>query len=84
MDVTDIHDDYVRLAQEAVLGLSISMMPGTFWVDYFPFLKHLPSWLPGFSLKKTTNHYRPIIEEMRNRPFDKIQREMVCFTLAVG
>ncbi|KAK7681339.1 hypothetical protein QCA50_015430 [Cerrena zonata] len=76
MDITDIHDEYVRLAEEAVLGLSVVMLPGAHWVEYFPFLKHLPEWFPGFLVKRTTNYYRPIVETMRNKPFDKIQQDI--------
>ncbi|KAK7677690.1 hypothetical protein QCA50_019381 [Cerrena zonata] len=76
MDITDIQDDYVRLVREAVLGLSVMAVPGAFWVDYFPFLRFVPAWFPGFPLRKMVDYYRPIVETMRSKPFDKIQREI--------
>ena len=77
MDVSSIDDEYVRLAQEAVFGVSISTLPGTFWAEYFPFLRYLPEWFPGSSFKKTMDYYRLITQEMRDKPFDKIQKDMV-------
>ena len=77
MDITSINDEYVRLAQEAVLGVSISVLPGTFWAEYFPLLRYLPAWFPGSSFKRIMDHYRPITQEMRSKPFDKIREDMV-------
>ena len=79
MDVTTIDDEYVRLAQDAVYGLSISFLPGTYWAEYFPFLTYLPTWLPGTSFRRTMEKYRPIVREMRDKPFDKIQEDMVGY-----
>ena len=84
MEIDDIKDDYVRLAQEAVYGLSVTFVPGKFWAEYFTILQYLPTWLPGTSFRKATDYYRPIVEEMRNRPYDKIQADMVSCCLTTG
>lgn len=78
MDITDINDEYVHLAREAVLGFSVSMIPGAFWVEHFPILRFIPAWFPGFPFRKTVDYYRPIVETMRSKPFDKIQQDIVC------
>ena len=78
MDINDIRDNYVRLAQEATYGLNVTfLLPGTNWAEYFPFLLYLPTWLPGSSYRRTLNYYRPIVEEMRDRPYEKTLEDMV-------
>ena len=77
MDIDDVRDDYVCLAQEAVYGLSVNVVPGAFWADYFPILRYIPAWFPGNSFRRNLEYYRPIVEEMRNRPFDKIRGDVV-------
>ncbi|KAK7678433.1 hypothetical protein QCA50_018493 [Cerrena zonata] len=76
MDITEMDSGHVLLAQEANLGLSIVTMPGIYWVDHFPFLKHLPKWLPGLQFKKIAEYYRPIVEKMRSQPFDEVLQAM--------
>lgn len=77
MDVFDLNDEYVCLAQEAVEGISRATVPGVYWVEHFPFLRHIPSWVPGTSSRKMTEHYKPIAETMRDKPFDQIKQAVV-------
>lgn len=77
MDVTKMDDEYVNLAQEAVEGLCAVTIPEGFVVNYVPIFRHLPNWFPGFEFNKIISRFRPIVEQMRNQPFDKIQQDMV-------
>ena len=43
MDIADLDDEYVLLAQKAVEGISVATVPGVYWVEHFPFLRHIPS-----------------------------------------
>jgi len=53
-------------------GLSLQKVPGAFWVEYFPLLKYIPSWVPGAHFKKIAEYYKPIVETMINQPFDEV------------
>lgn len=77
MDISDLRDEFVLLAQEAVEGISITTVPGICWLEYFPILRHLPSWIPWMQSKRLTEHYRPIVERMLNKPFDEIKDGIV-------
>ena len=77
MDINDLRDEYVLMAQEAVEGISIVTVPGICWLEYFPFLRHLPSWIPGTFSKRLAEYYRPIVEAMIDKPFNEIKEEMV-------
>lgn len=74
MDIKGLDDEYLLLAQEAVLGTIQSRLPGTYWIEFFPFFKHIPSWVPGAKFKQAAEHYRPYVEAMRNKPFDVVKQ----------
>ena len=46
MDIADLDDEYVLLAQKAVEGISVATVPGVYWVEHFPFLRHIPVFDP--------------------------------------
>ncbi|KAK7678460.1 hypothetical protein QCA50_018520 [Cerrena zonata] len=77
LDITDLRDEYVVMAQKALEGVSLGTVPGKFWVEFFPILRHIPSWVPGNSAGKMADHYKPIVEFMRNKPFDEIKQGMM-------
>ncbi|KAK7678454.1 hypothetical protein QCA50_018514 [Cerrena zonata] len=77
MDISNLHDEYVLLAQEAVDGLSRTSIPGVHWVEHFAPLRYIPSWVPGTSSRKMTEYYKPIVVTMRDKPFDEVKRDMV-------
>ncbi|KAK7678448.1 hypothetical protein QCA50_018508 [Cerrena zonata] len=77
MDIVDFNDDYIVLAEKGVEGFSLATVPGVYWVEYFPILKYIPSWVPGTYSKKMAEYYRPIVESLRNKPFDQIKDGMM-------
>ena len=77
MDVTDMRDEYVQIAETAMYALSMAQIPGRFLIDFLPFLRYVPSWFPGASFKRFAEHYKPIVDKMIDRPFDAVKKEMV-------
>ncbi|KAF4591050.1 hypothetical protein EYR40_009650 [Pleurotus pulmonarius] len=54
-------DDYfVSLAEEAMSNLNISTITGTSFLDIFPFMKYIPSWMPGAGFKRAAEHARSV------------------------
>ena len=43
-DVKVKHESYIALAEEATNQLIEAATPGKYYVDFMPFLKHVPSW----------------------------------------
>ncbi|KAH8094927.1 cytochrome P450 [Cristinia sonorae] len=74
--VENLGDDFITLAHKAVEGLVLALVPGAYWVEYLPFLRHLPSWLPGNRAGKLTDAYRPIVQAMRDQPFDQVEASL--------
>ncbi|KAJ3574478.1 hypothetical protein NP233_g1744 [Leucocoprinus birnbaumii] len=46
-EIKGTQDPFYRIAEISMLSLSTAGVFGTFYVDFLPILKHLPSWLPG-------------------------------------
>ncbi|KAJ7209578.1 cytochrome P450 [Mycena pura] len=74
--VAEQGDDYVRLADQAMAGVSLSANFGTFLVDYIPLLKYVPAWFPGAKFKRDGLRWRKLGLEMWNRPFDMVKNRL--------
>ncbi|THH30306.1 hypothetical protein EUX98_g3869 [Antrodiella citrinella] len=71
--ISGMDDDAVIIAQKAAEGLSEAAMPGFSWLDFFPFARHIPSWVPGTASKKLAEKYLPYVQAMRDKPYDEVK-----------
>ncbi|KAK1230834.1 hypothetical protein PQX77_006074 [Marasmius sp. AFHP31] len=67
-------DPYFRLVLDAMEGISAGATFGTFWVDYLPALKYIPSWVPGASFKRKAKEWNKPIIGLRDKPWRWVQR----------
>ncbi|KAJ7672763.1 CyP450 monooxygenase [Mycena rosella] len=74
--VEPIEDHFVTLSEEAVKMLSDTTLPGAAAVNAFPFLRHLPGWLPGCGFQYFAAECRKRTEEMQQVPFDFVKQNM--------
>ncbi|KAF5344737.1 hypothetical protein D9758_015298 [Tetrapyrgos nigripes] len=65
-------DHYVRLADRAVQGIVHTGNHGSFLVDYFPLLKHIPTWMPGATFKRQAKVWKHSALELRDAPWEKL------------
>ena len=77
VDIKDLNHEYVLLSQKAMEGLSLGHIPGAHWVEFFPSLSWIPSWVPGSKFKKLAEKYRPAVDDMIRKPFERVQNELV-------
>jgi hypothetical protein len=70
--IEDMNDDYIKAAIEGMDVFSESRTPGKFWVDFMPWLRRIPSWVPGAAAVQFGTYWRPKVEKMINVPFDAI------------
>ena len=70
-------DPYISMAEVAFDGLNEAGIPGAFWVDSFPILKHVPNWFPGAGFQKKGEHVRDTIYTMAEHPFRHVQEQLV-------
>ncbi len=69
VDVKPEHDPHIERAEKALVTLEAAAIPGNFLVDLLPFVKHLPSWMPGAGFKRFADKARPDTLDMMNAPF---------------
>ena len=77
IDVQESNDPYIRVAEEAMKGVSEAGIPGTFWVDLFPMLKYVPSWFPGAGFQKKAAHWRELNKALIETPFRYVKEQLV-------
>uniref|UniRef100_A0A0W0FF05 Cytochrome P450 n=3 Tax=Moniliophthora roreri TaxID=221103 RepID=A0A0W0FF05_MONRR len=69
IEVKGENDPWVALVEAAVKPVIDAIVPGAFLVDSFPFLKHVPSWVPGAGFKRKAQKWKEMALSMVNRPF---------------
>ncbi|KAK7449185.1 hypothetical protein VKT23_013331 [Stygiomarasmius scandens] len=75
--VTDAMSDPLVLVNKAASeSTSQATVPGTFLVDTFPILKHVPAWMPGAGFKRVAAQWRKLQEAVVNRPFDMVKDQL--------
>ena len=71
IDIKGPSDEYLLVAHKSMDGLAEAIVPGKYVVDFLPFLKHTPSWLPGATFAKVAAKFKPYIAAVREAPFQK-------------
>ncbi|KIK53483.1 hypothetical protein GYMLUDRAFT_1026213 [Collybiopsis luxurians FD-317 M1] len=72
-------DPFISLVEKAAREFYQATLPGAWMVDTFPFLRHIPDWVPWVTFKKIAAQYRADNFEQSNAPFDYVKN-----TMAVG
>ncbi|KAL4079468.1 cytochrome P450 [Scleroderma citrinum] len=74
----DGDDPLVDLADLANAQLSLSTSPGAYYVDFFPFLKYIPSWFPGAGFKKKSKEYATVIRDLVEVPYAQAKAQLTA------
>jgi len=70
-------DDRMVEAPDQIVPLMMPFnVPGTALVNYFPFLRGIPSWVPYFSYKPLARIVRKLSGRMRNEPIDFVKNAL--------
>ncbi|EMD37501.1 hypothetical protein CERSUDRAFT_65155 [Gelatoporia subvermispora B] len=62
-------DVYVKLLQASGESIEEGLVAGSFWVDFLPALKYVPSWMPGTSWQKKVARWNKETESVREVPW---------------
>ncbi|KAI0698605.1 CyP450 monooxygenase [Cytidiella melzeri] len=71
--IQNMDDEYIKMIVETMDVFNETKTTGKYWVDFIPILRHVPPWVPGAAASKTGARWRPVIQEMINKPFDAIK-----------
>ncbi|KAJ6508848.1 cytochrome P450 [Mycena sanguinolenta] len=74
--VQSTNDHFVALSESAVKKLSDSVFPGSVVVNTFPFLRYLPSWMPGTGFQRFAAECRHLTKETQEVPFNFAKQNM--------
>ena len=77
INIKESEDPYILVAEEAGSYVAEAGVPGTFWVDFFPILKYIPSWFPGAGFKRKAARTRALASIMAEKPFHYVKEQLV-------
>ncbi|KAF7440055.1 hypothetical protein PC9H_000397 [Pleurotus ostreatus] len=69
LDVLPENDPNIERAEKALDNFKHAAIAGLYLVDVLPFLKYVPSWMPGAGFKRFAEKSRPDTMDMLNAPF---------------
>lgn len=75
--VKDISDPYITYSDEALVSVAPASVPGNYLVDTYPFLRHLPTWLPGMGFKLEAQKWSKLPLKMVEEPYQWARKQMV-------
>ncbi|KIJ12381.1 hypothetical protein PAXINDRAFT_171282 [Paxillus involutus ATCC 200175] len=73
-------DPLVELAHTANSQLSTSSAAGAFYVDIVPWLKYVPSWLPGAGFKRKAKEYAAVLHDLVEIPHNYVKSQLAAGT----
>ncbi|KAJ7479887.1 cytochrome P450 [Mycena latifolia] len=73
-------DKYVLLAEELAHITTAAIQPGKWLVDSFPFLRYVPSWLPGAGFKTWAASARERSNELIYSPLREVKQQIAAGT----
>jgi len=76
-EVNDSNDPLVQLAELVNAQFSVTATPGKFLVDSFPFLRHVPDWLPGTGFKAFAKEARRTVERLLEEPYQEVKEQLM-------
>ncbi|KAI1794923.1 cytochrome P450 [Ganoderma leucocontextum] len=76
IDVAEHGDTIIEVIDTAMEGVAVGLTPGAFLVEYLPFLRHIPEWLPGAGFQKKLRRWRDASHEMVEMPFAQAKATM--------
>ncbi|KAI0273088.1 cytochrome P450 [Russula aff. rugulosa BPL654] len=75
-------DRMVEAPNQVIEFLKPFPVPGVAIVNYLPFLRGVPSWVPYFSYKPLARTVRKLVARMRNEPIDFVKNALLNGTAA--
>ncbi|KIK66619.1 hypothetical protein GYMLUDRAFT_257455, partial [Collybiopsis luxurians FD-317 M1] len=67
---------YIGIAERAIAGIIVAGVPSNFLVNYFPWLKYVPAWMPGASFQLKAQAWRQDMKQLLYRPFSAVKRQI--------
>ncbi|EMD40157.1 hypothetical protein CERSUDRAFT_151145 [Gelatoporia subvermispora B] len=72
LEIAEKNDIHIIVAEKAMEAHVQVVIPGSFWVDFMPFLKYLPAWIPGAGFQKKAADWRVNTTAMKELPCQSV------------
>ncbi|OJT10545.1 O-methylsterigmatocystin oxidoreductase [Trametes pubescens] len=69
-------DHLIQIVDKAMADFTEASAPGTYLADIFPFLCHIPSWVPGAQWRKKVAEQSKNFNRMVDIPFNWVKAQM--------
>lgn len=69
IEMKDASNEHLRLAEESLETAAAALVPGRYWVDFMPFLRHIPAWMPGAGFKRKAQEWKVLSTAFREVPY---------------
>lgn len=76
IDVINDDDEHITMLDDAMEAVSLAS-PGSFLVERLPFLRHVPSWVPGAGFQEILARSKAANHRLINEPFDQLKESLV-------
>ncbi|KAI3539469.1 hypothetical protein CSPX01_08915 [Colletotrichum filicis] len=70
------NDPIVDMSKQVMDDFSKATSPGAWMVDLIPWLKYVPTWMPGAGFKKTAEIFRQHLLQGIEVPYDYVKEQM--------
>ncbi|KIM86577.1 hypothetical protein PILCRDRAFT_308713 [Piloderma croceum F 1598] len=81
-EVKSNDDTFLTMAEKCIWLLSnrIASSGGIWPVDIFPFLKYIPTWVPGMAFKRNAIQWKAEMEEFVDKPYNFVRSNIKAGT----
>ncbi|KAJ7160593.1 cytochrome P450 [Mycena crocata] len=76
LNVLPASDPLIGLAETTLIAAVVAATPGSFFVDFLPMLKHVPTWMPGAGFRRHAQKWKQDRAVMIDRPFLATKRAL--------
>ncbi|THH28972.1 hypothetical protein EUX98_g5215 [Antrodiella citrinella] len=74
--VTTDDDKYIEMGEKGNHAFATAGSAGSMLVDFFPILKHYPTWLPGSAFKIRAINAAKLLRTMHDVPYNEIKYQL--------
>ncbi|KAI0145193.1 cytochrome P450 [Xylariaceae sp. FL1272] len=73
---TDGDDVLINMVHNSMDNFARAAVPGAFMVDILPFLKYMPTWMPGTGFKRTAQEWAAELLDIAEKPYAYVKYRM--------
>ncbi|KAF9786299.1 cytochrome P450 [Thelephora terrestris] len=81
VDIESESDRFYAASEEAMSAVQVALLPGSFLVDAFPILKHIPEWFPGAGFKTFARKAKKDLDKLADLPFYHVKESFEAKTI---